>query len=118
GSAQVFTQVCFTVKGGGPNAKVTNATPGVFFYYAKIIAPSASFTVHVLQTKSCSGLGLFALQQDQIVIWDPHCNTALNQTINTSTAADASITITGATPGALYVISVKYDTKSIVGTTA
>src|SRR5206468_1063295 len=42
GSAQAFTQVCFTVKGNGPH-NVTNATPGVFFYYAKIIAPSASF---------------------------------------------------------------------------
>jgi hypothetical protein len=113
GSAQAFTQVCYSVAKG----KVSNATPGVFFYYAKIVAPSDSFDLDVLQSKACANeLGLFALQQDQIILWNENCDKAPNTTVTSTSAAKATIHVTGATVGDEYVISVKYDTKSIVGT--
>jgi hypothetical protein len=114
GSAQAFTKVCYTTKG----TKVSNAAPGVFFYYAKIIAPSTSFSVDVLQAKGCSELRLFLIQEDQIILWDVNCNKASNATITPqSSDGKATISINGAVAGNEYVISVKYDTKSIVGTT-
>ena len=71
----------------------------------------------MLQSKSCGELGLFAIQQDQIILWDKNCNKTANTTVlSSSTAGKVSISITGATIGAEYVLSVKYDSKSIVGT--
>ncbi|MFV8467387.1 T9SS type A sorting domain-containing protein, partial [Flavobacterium sp. LB1P62] len=115
GSAQAFTQVCYTASKVKGKLIVSNATPGVFFYYAKIKAPSSSFCVDVLQTRACAELGFFALQKDQIILWDKNCNKASNTTV-TVTGGNANICITGATKDDEYVISVKYDTKSIVGT--
>jgi hypothetical protein len=93
-------------------------TPGVFFYYATIpvAAGTTSFCVEVRQSKKCSQLGLFALTQDQVFIWDQNCVKAPNQTATVSSDGSvARVCITGVTAGD-YVISVKYDTKSIVGT--
>jgi hypothetical protein len=121
GSALAFTQVCFTVKGSGPK-NVSNATPGVFFYYARIIAPSANFCIRIAQEKACTDLGLFTVQQDQVVLWDPACDKFQSITGPTYvTSADnkrdtATICVTGATAGCEYVLSIKYDTKSLVGT--
>jgi hypothetical protein len=93
----------------------------VFFYYAKAIAPAPSFCVNVVQTKSCSNLALFHLQQVQIYLYTSNC---VKQTTNATTGAEitynstqevSQVCITGATPGESYIIGIKYDAKSIVG---
>ena len=61
-------------------------------------------------------LGFFAVQKDQIILWDSNCNKAVNATVSSSsTDGSATICVNGATPGVDYVLSVKYDTKTIVG---
>ncbi|MFC7669942.1 T9SS type A sorting domain-containing protein [Hymenobacter humi] len=112
-TATPLTQVCFTKKG----QSITNATPGVFFYYATITAPSSSFCVNVLQTNPCTS-GYFALQQDQLIAWSSSCTkVGTTQTVTKTADGQYKVCITGATLGETIIISAKYDTKSIVGTT-
>ena len=110
--AKSLGQMCYSAKSN----KVSNVIPGQFFYYTAITAPSASFTIDVIETKSCSGLALFSIQQvNQILLWDPNCNKAAQGT--QVSLGDGRITITNATVGAKYILAVKYDSKSIIGST-
>jgi uncharacterized repeat protein (TIGR01451 family) len=108
--SQLVGQLCYTTK----NGKVTNVTPGQFFYYTTITAPSASFCVEVIETKACSGLALFAVQQgNQITLYNAACGNVASGT--QVSLGVAGICISNATAGAVYVLSVKYDSHSIVG---
>ena len=98
------------------NAVNTNTTPGQFFYYMGVTAPSSSFCVDVIQTKSCSSISYFAINQtNQIILWNASCVKVVTGT--EVSAGHGRICITGAVAGTKYVLSVKYDTKSIVGST-
>jgi VCBS repeat-containing protein len=110
GGAQPLAQLCYSHR----NNKVSNITPGVFFYFTTITAPSASFCVDIVQTKSCASFSFFAIQQgNQITLFNNSCTNAASGT-QTSTG-QGRVCITNATPGAQYVISVKYDSKSVQG---
>ena len=110
--AAPLAQLCYSFR----NNKVSNITPGVFFYFTTITAPSTSFTVDIVQTNSCPSFSLFAIQQgNQITAFSSGCtNVASGTQIATG---QGRITINNATPGAQYVISVKYDSKSVLGST-
>ena len=105
-------QLCYTTKSN----KVFNVTPGQFFYFTSITAPSASFCVDIVETKSCSGLALFGVNQNnQIALFNANCSkVASGAQISLGLG---SVCITNATPGAQYVLAVKYNSKSIVGST-
>ena len=106
-----ISQLCYQVKSN----KVSNVTPGAFFYYTIIIAPSASFSVNVVQTKSLSNFQLFSINQgNQIILWNETC-TKVATGVQLS-LGEGKISITNATPGTRYVLSVKYDSKSVLGT--
>ncbi len=106
-------EVCYKYNGNG---KIGIVTPGVFFYYTYITAPSATFTMNIIQSNSC-GIKNFDIHQNQILLFDSAtCVRKHGLTIN-SMNGQATVTITGAIPGTRYVISVKYDSKSIQGAT-
>jgi uncharacterized protein (DUF2141 family) len=109
-----LTEVCYSVT----RSKISNATPGVFFYYVKVIAPSTTFTVNINQVSQTAGFPLFVVQTSsnisQIFLWDQNC-TKRATGVQTSTG-QASVTMNGAIVGATYVVSVKYDSKSILNT--
>jgi hypothetical protein len=110
--ANSLSQLCYTSKSN----KVSNVTPGQFFYYTVITAPSTSFTVDVIETKSCSGLALFGInQKNQILLWNPNCKKVAQGT--QVSLGDGRIRITNATVGTQYILSVKYDSKTIIGST-
>ena len=111
GSALELTEICYTAGSGN----ISNATPGVFFYYAKITAPSTSFSVDVVQTHNndLTKIKLFSLHQDQIILWNPDCGKASTGT--QMTVGQGRATVYGAIIGAIYIISVKYNSKSIIG---
>ncbi len=110
GLGQKVSSLCYTASCG----KVTNVTPGQFFYYTTITAPSASFSVDIVQSKSISTFGLFSIQQtDQATLWNGSCTkVATGVTVSTG---QGRVSITNATIGAKYVLSVKYDSKSVIG---
>jgi VCBS repeat-containing protein len=108
--AQPLAQLCYSVKAN----KVSNITPGVFFYFATITAPSANFCVDVVQTTSCSTFSLFTIQQgNQISLYGSGCTKVADGT--QTSAGQGRVCISNATPGAQYVIAVKYDSKSVQG---
>ena len=110
GSGYQLYQLCYTAKSN----KVWNVTPGKFFYYASITAPSKDFCVDVIQTNSYSKFIFFEIHQtNQIILWDANCSKVATGT--TVIVGKGRICITNATPGVQYVLSVKYDSKSVIG---
>jgi VCBS repeat-containing protein len=108
--AQPLAQLCYSVKAN----KVSNITPGVFFYFATITTPSANFCVDVVQTTSCSTFSLFTIQQgNQISLYGNGCTKVADGT--QTSAGQGRVCISNATVGAQYIIAVKYDSKSVQG---
>jgi hypothetical protein len=114
GTASNLLYVCTTTK----ENYVTNAIPGVFFYYANIVAPSSSFTIEIKQTKDGDLNKYFNVQNlRQIRLFTDNCENKSFTASIINGGHDARYVIAGATPGATYVVSVKYDVKSILGAT-
>jgi hypothetical protein len=112
GTAQRLNALCYQPSSG----TVGTATPGVFFYFTKVTAPSASFCVDIIQTKACSSFKYLRIHQgNQIYIYSAGCQ-SLRQGTEPS-PGQGRVCITNATPGADYIISVKYNVKSIQGGT-
>ncbi|UOK43615.1 MULTISPECIES: T9SS type A sorting domain-containing protein [Flavobacterium] len=113
GNATELENVCYTAA----NGKVSNAIPGVFFYYTKLIAPSSSFTLNVVQTKSCGTFNYFQVQGNKdIKLFGPNCTRLSTVTVSASNG-QAQMMVTGATAGTEYVLGVKYDVKSLIAST-
>lgn len=110
--AQQIEELCYRTR----TTNVLNVTPGKFYYYSFITAPSADFCVDVVQSKSCSELALFSIHQEgQIKLYSDNCTTVA--TGSQPTSGQASVCISNATPGQQYIVSVKYDSKSLIGAT-
>ena len=90
-----------------------NINPGVFFYYAKITTTVANTVVTVSESQN-DAAALFQIQKDQARLYKADCS---SWTAGTLINGDTGASFTIATPGT-YIISVKYSTKSIAGTTA
>ncbi|MCG7855337.1 hypothetical protein MD537_00005, partial [Flavihumibacter sediminis] len=111
-------KICITRATKGTKSTISNATPGVFFYYTSIIAPSANFTVDVIQYNVCSPvLKPFIVQKGQVFGFSGGCTKIATGAEIRNKPGDATISFTGLTPGQMVVVSVKYDTKSIIGGT-
>jgi len=109
GTAGSLTEVTYQTHG---TATIQGAQPGVFFYFVKVVAPAASFTVDVPQSIQ-SGTGpLFAIKSTSA--FDQSCNSFLSIKAS-GAAADDVIKFTNATAGQTYVVAIKYSPKSIVG---
>jgi hypothetical protein len=113
GTAQPFNSMCYIIKSN----KVKSSTPGVISYYVKVQAPmNGTFKVDVVQTKSCSLPLLHVAALNQIKAWNSSCTQITGSGTETYSASQqkVTVTITGATMGQMYVVSVKYDVHSIV----
>ncbi|MFV5691198.1 T9SS type A sorting domain-containing protein [Flavobacterium sp. LT1R49] len=111
GTAIGLNNVCTTVS----NKTVTNAVPGVFFYYSNVTAPAANFTIVVKQTNDGDLNKLFSIQNsNQVRLFTSSCESVTFTGSIINGGKDASYVVSGATPGATYIISVKYEVKSII----
>lgn len=105
---------CYTTAGN----KVKKASPKNFYYYAIVTAPAVlgagnSFYADVVQTKSCPSFKMFSIQGNQIRAYNMQCSKVSNgQEVS---AGQGRVKISNATPGANYLISVRYDGKGIEG---
>ena len=122
GSATQLINICTKDKSKtnayGP--KVDVAVPGVFFYYSYVTAPSANFTIELRQTKASNLNKFFIIQGypsslSQIRLTTESCSFVTFTPSFIANGTGARYVVTGATTGARYVVSVKYDTKSIEG---
>jgi hypothetical protein len=86
----------------------------VFFYYTTFTAPSADFTLDVIQSSS-PDFTLFDVQNEsQVRLFNGNCSLP-SATFTHPTSGPLPIDISGATPGDVYVLSVKYETGTVVG---
>jgi len=97
------------------NNVISNIAPGVFFYFTKVTAPSSNFTVVIEQTKSSPDVPFCELQQAQVSLYDGTCSNVGNGV--ESDPGQAQVDISGATAGQVFIISVKYSLKNLIGTT-
>ncbi|WP_333667160.1 T9SS type A sorting domain-containing protein, partial [Flavobacterium sp.] len=122
GTATGLYNVCTTVSGPGiTGGTVTNAVPGVMFYYSNVVAPAASFTIEVKQSNDGDLNKLFQVHGydkgslQQIRLYTSSCENVSFKASFISNGTGAKYIVTGATPGATYIVSVKYNVKSIQG---
>lgn len=110
GTASPLGNLCYT----GVRGKIFNVTPGVFFYYTLVTAKTSSFIIDIEQTKNLSNFAHFAIhQENQVRMWDANCN-RIGSGLSIS-VGQGRLTINNAIPGNTYVLSVKYNAKSIIG---
>ncbi|PYO44625.1 MAG: hypothetical protein DMD33_02425 [Gemmatimonadetes bacterium] len=112
-----ITSASYSVKDG----KINQVSPGVFFYYTSFQAPGpGSFTVDIVQSETHPTFStLFAVHQGQIRLFNGNCTSPTVQySTSESPAGIAHVTITGASAGQTFIVSVKYNAGSLVGQNA
>ena len=97
--------------------KINNAAPGVLFYYSAIDAPAASFTITVSQSNTAGWMAMPVQGTNQIVLYNANCTKSAAQRTTTFRSSDglSTIQVAGATPGASYVIGIKYSPSDLTG---
>jgi hypothetical protein len=93
---------------------VSTTSPSFFYYFSKLTAPSSSFTVNVVETKDVSTFKLISAIKGQIFLLNASCGSFKS---GSKTATGAKIDVTGATPGNTYIVSVKFDFRTIKNST-
>jgi hypothetical protein len=116
GTAGDLTEVAYGVKQG----KINNTAPGVFFYYTSLVAPAPNFTVQIIQTKSDPEVPFFNVQgnvlnDEQMRLFNADCSNSALGVFSTENG-QVTLNVTDAAVDQVFVISVKYDTSSVVGT--
>jgi len=110
GTASTENVINYSLK----NGVINNVAPGVLFYYTMVTAPAAgSFTVSVSQSDNGSTPPLGAMQ---LLTYTANCGTYNNVTASTSaTSGTSTFVINGASAGQVFILSVKVDPHSVVG---
>jgi uncharacterized repeat protein (TIGR01451 family) len=109
GTSPDLNALTYGVKAG----KINSISPGVFFYYSKITAPAASFTLTVPESNLLSWK-IIGIQPGQALLYDASCN---KLSVTGSQAANGTVTysVAGVTSGATYIIGIKYDPGTLAG---
>ncbi|MCJ7535713.1 MAG: prealbumin-like fold domain-containing protein, partial [Anaerolineales bacterium] len=111
GTAIALNQVLYGTKG----KTINNAAPGVFFYYTKFIAPAADFTVDLHQQNNAEFVNFLLQNEQQVRLFNGDCSSPSAGYTITFGTGQVSVHITGAAPGQVLIMSVKYETSSVVG---
>jgi hypothetical protein len=106
----------------GLTGRISNAQPGVFFYYVQLPAQTSScFSVEVQQSVAQVDGTLFQVQQaqrkPQVHLYNYDDCSTMDSLIQGTTVTNGGVTfnVCGAVPGRIYIVSVKYNTKTIIG---
>ncbi|MEO5617609.1 MAG: FlgD immunoglobulin-like domain containing protein [Candidatus Eisenbacteria bacterium] len=91
---------------------ISTISPGVFFYWTKVSAPSDSFVVRIVQTRDNPDFPFLPALQGQVSPYDSNCSRTDSGT--ETSPGQASVEVTGATAGKVYIVSVKYSLKALV----
>jgi hypothetical protein len=110
---EIYDSFYYGMKGG----KINNVSPGVIFYYNTIKAPSADFTLEVIQTNSSGWNPMLVQQNDkkmQAYLYNANFNIVNVAKIQSgSPTYTVQFYVTGATPGATYYIGIKYSPANL-----
>jgi flagellar hook capping protein FlgD len=117
GTAVNLDSTCYQFSTSGGTSTVTNAQPGVFFYYASVVAPGPTFTINLVETKSVASFKPIHLNQGHVWLYSADCISSHSFTKVELANGSVVFSVTGATTGATYIISAQYSVKSMVGST-
>jgi uncharacterized repeat protein (TIGR01451 family) len=110
---EIYDSFYYGMKGG----KINNVSPGVIFYYNTIKAPSADFTLEVIQMNSSGWNPMLVQQNDkkmQAYLYNANFNIVNVAKIQSgSPTYTVQFYVTGATPGATYYIGIKYSPANL-----
>lgn len=113
GTAMTLTTEYYLPKSG----VVNSVAPGVFFYYSKIKAPGASFTISVPQVIDGGFRPIDPLDLKQVVLYDQNC---IKSPLKGATAYDqvtglVTVQVSGAAAGQVLYLGIKYQPQSLKG---
>ena len=115
GTSSPLTAGHYSLLGG----TINGVNPGVFSYYTKIVAPSATFTTSILEANDSGTTPPYpnvAINNGQVTLYDSSCGTVTSGVAVTfPSTGNADLTINAATSGATYIIEVKYSLTSLKG---
>jgi len=102
GTAATLTAFNYNLK----NGVINNVAPGVAFYYVKFTATSSSATITINQSDNGSTPAFGAMQLN---VYNSACVKIA------STSGTNTITVSGLTAGQTYIVSLKIDPTTVVG---
>jgi hypothetical protein len=112
--ASKLSQICYTIQSG----KIKTITPTSFTYYYALSAPSAAFTLDIVQASLTTGFAPFNILTTggvaQVFLFNTSCGQVLTGT--SPSAGQARLTVSNAVAGDNYVVCVKYTTANLIGT--
>src|SRR5262249_42270271 len=117
GTAPDLNQLNYIVKG----AAINNVSPGVFFYYTRIVAPSSSFTITVTQSNaptagSCSSWRPIDWQNAANAnLYSATCGSRSSSNSFDPVTGTVTMSVTGATAGETLIVGIKYSPGSLKG---
>ena len=113
GRAWDYTTAYYNVSWG----KIGSVAPGVIFYYSTITAPASTFTLSADQFNTSGSPKWPPMGTAQVILWNKNC--VKFPTVTTTAdplTGKVTLNVTGATAGATYFLSVKYNPNSLTGT--
>jgi hypothetical protein len=113
GTAPDLTTVQYGVN---TRSRVSSVSPTAFTYYASVVAPAASFKVTVRQgnTGGWSPLGnAWSFLNPPVNVFGAECKRLA--TTGTFMPSSMTFNVTGATPGAVHVIGIRYQADNVIG---
>lgn len=113
-AAPELPKVRYSVRSDG---KIGGLNPPAIRYWTQVHAPAANFTVQVAHTTTHPSFStLFDLTDPaNIRLHDAGCSDSTLPQTKSIAGDQATVAVTGATPGALYVLSVRYHTQPFLG---
>ncbi len=100
---------------------INGINPGVFFYYSSLTAPASSFSINILQSNtSTNSFPDIPALNGQVILYlvsgtPPNATCSKVLASITGGPADFTISVSGATPGATYVVGIKYNPSALRG---
>ena len=114
GTADTLAALNYSVSGGTIK---NNVTPGVFFYWVAVTAPAGNNSFTITQTITTGNFNTFFNFTSGSNVFSSSCN-SVSPTITQNPTTKAVTVMFNAPVAGTYIISIKYDSKSVAGATA
>jgi len=114
GTAETLPNLNYSVSGGKIGQ---NITPGVFFYWTKVTVPAGNNSFTINETITTGNFSTPFLLGGGSNVFNSSCG-SVSETITQNTGTGAVSVSFNAPVAGTYIISLKYNSKSIAGATA